>query len=153
MHQYKPCKCNHKTFLSLNKKCRRLDSAWAWTKNDLKLVDSLPKESPQSTPNGNTHCDTVTENVSVRQSADSPADKNDASSSSNDQDILCNITSQKSAVIQNTINTNAVHKYFHVNCLNCQNGNMYPNKLKYTLIVEAHKLMLKKCLTKILRHL
>ena len=77
-------------------------------KNDLKLVDSLPEESPQSTPNGNTHCDTVIENVS----ADSPVDKNDASSSSNDQDILCNITSQKSAVIQNTINTNAVHKIF-----------------------------------------
>ena len=112
MHQYKPCKCNHKTFLSLNKKCRRLDSAWTWTKNNLKLIDSLPKESPESTQNGNTHSDTITENVSVRQSADSPADKNDASCSSKDAEILCNITSQKSIVIQNTINTNAVHKIF-----------------------------------------
>ena len=30
---------------------------------------------------------------------------------------------------------------------------MYPNKLKYTLFAEAHKLMLKNSLTKILRHL
>ena len=112
MHQYKPCKCNHKTFLSLNKKCRRLDSAWTWTKNDLKLIDSLPKESPESTQNGNTHSDTVTENVSIRQSADSPADKNDASCSSKDGEILCNIMSQKSTVIQNTINTNAVRNIF-----------------------------------------
>ena len=49
--------------------------------------------------------------MSIRQSADSPADKN-AASSSKDPEILCNITSQKSAVIQNTINTNAVHKIF-----------------------------------------
>ena len=153
MHQYKPCKHNHKTFLSLNKKCRRFDSAWTWTKNDLKLVDFLPKESPQSTPNGNTYFDAVTENVSVRQSADSPADKNDTSSSSNDQDILCNITSQKSAVIQNTIDTNAVCKIFPHKLFKLPKQKHVSQQTEIHTYCRSTQTHVKKSLTKILRHL
>ena len=153
MHQYKPCKHNHKTFLSLNKKQRRLNSAWTWTKNDLKLIDSLPKESPESTQNGNTHSDTVTENVSVRQSADSPADKNDASCSSKDAEILCNITSQKSTVIQNTINTNAVRKIFPCKLFKLPKWKHVSQQTEIHTFCRSTQTHAKNSLTKILRHL
>ena len=92
--------------------------------------------------------------MSIRQSADSPADKNDASCSSKDAEILCNITSQKSTVIQNTINTNAVCKIFPRKLFKLPKQKHVPQQTEiHTFCRSTQTHAKKQFLTKILRHL